>query len=152
VEPLRTLQASVEVAAPPLRVWDVVSDVRRTGEWSPECRKVVPLGAVGAGTWLLGLNRRGAVRWPTLSRVVRHAPPSEISWRVTTNRAVWTYRAEPTATGTRLEQTRETPEGVTGFAAWFTRRLLGGQQVHDDELEAGMTAGLHRIRELVEAP
>jgi len=124
--------------------------VRRTGEWSPECRRVVPLGDVKEGAWLLGVNRRGAVRWATVSRVVRHAPPREISWRVLTNRSVWTYRTEPGGTGTLLVQTRATPQGVSAFARWFTRTLLGGQKAHDDELEAGMTDGLQRIKQLAE--
>ena len=35
------LSASVEVAASPEQVWEVVSDVRRMSEWSPECRRIV---------------------------------------------------------------------------------------------------------------
>ena len=150
MELVRTLQVSAEVAAPPPRVWEVVSDVRRTSEWSPECRRVVPLGQVKEGTLLLGMNRREAVRWVTVSRVVRHAPPHEISWRVMTNGSVWTYRTESTTTGTLLVQTRATPHGIGAFARGFTRILLGGQQAHDDELEAGMRAGLQRIKQLAE--
>jgi uncharacterized protein YndB with AHSA1/START domain len=151
VEPVRTLEVSVEVTASPSQVWEVVSNVRRTGEWSPECRRVVPLGDVGQGALLLGVNRRGTVRWVTLSRVVRYAPPHEISWRVLTNGSVWTYRTGPTPTGTLLTQTRTTPRGIGAFARGFTRTLLGGQQAHDDELEAGMSDGLQRIRRLAEA-
>ena len=39
-----------QVESPPAAVWRVVSDVRRTGEWSPECRRVVPLGPLRLGT------------------------------------------------------------------------------------------------------
>jgi uncharacterized protein YndB with AHSA1/START domain len=146
----RPLQASVDVAAPPDVVWRVVSDVRRTGEWSPECTRVVPLGGVRAGGWLLGLNRRGRVRWATLSRVTRFEPGRQISWDVVTNGSRWTYRIEPTDSGTRITETRETPDGVKAVAAWFTRRLLGGTDVHDRELAAGMADGLARIKALVE--
>jgi hypothetical protein len=143
--PVRSLQASVEVKASPQQVWDVVADLRRTPEWSPECRRVVPLR-----DWLVGFNRRGRVVWATLSRVTRRDAGREIAWRVLTNRSVWTYRIEATDDGTRLTETRETPEGVAGFASWFTKRLLGGQDVHDSELEAGMASGLERIKALVE--
>lgn len=147
----RPLRASTEIAAPPADVWTVISDVRRTGEWSPECFKVVPFGVVRPGTWLFGLNRRGGTRWPTLSRIVRFEPDHEIGWAVVTNGAVWTYRLEPSESGTRLTETRETPDGVRAFARFFTRSFLGGQRAHDDELEAGMAEGLQRIKAAVEA-
>ena len=70
---------------------------------------------------------------------------------VLTNRAEWTYRLEPRKEGTRLTETRRTPRGESVFAVWFTKRLLGGQTLHDDELEAGMQKGLQHIKQLVEA-
>lgn len=147
----RSLSADVVVAAPPQAVWAVVSDVRRTGEWSPECARVVPLGRPRRGVFLLGFNRRAKVRWTTVSRVGRYEPEREISWTVLTNRSEWTYRLEPQAEGTRLTETRRTPRGEGAFAVWFTERLLGGQAAHDDELEAGMKAGLERIKHLAES-
>ena len=142
----RRLRAATEIAASPAQVWRVVSDVRRTGEWSPECVRVIPVRG-----WLLGVNRRQRVWWATLSRVVEHQPNRVISWVVKTNGAQWTYRLSPVEGGTRLEQTRETPGGVKRVAGWFTRSLLGGQAVHDEELEAGMASGLQRIKAIVEA-
>lgn len=150
-EASRPLHAAVDIAAPAPAVWRVVSDVRRTGEWSPECRRVVPFGAVRDGCWLLGFNRRGAVRWATLSRVVRYQPDREISWRVVTNGAEWAYRLEATASGTRLTETRHAPGGIGRFARWFTGAFLGGQDGHDGELEHGMARGLERIKQIAEA-
>ena len=143
--PVRTLRADIEIAAAPEKVWRIVSDVRRTPEWSPECRRVVQFGER-----LLGLNRRGLLWWPTLSRITRLAPGTEISWRVQTNRAVWTYGLEPIEGGTRLVESREMPDGSAPFASWFARVFLGGQDGHDDELEAGMASGLARIKALAE--
>lgn len=146
----RPLTATLDVAAPPSRVWDVVSDVRRTGEWSPECRCVVPLGRLRAGALLVGVNRRGRVGWVTLSRVTTWAPGREIGWVVLTNRSEWRYRLDPSGTGTTLTQTRRTPRGEGRFALWFTRVLLDGQAAHDAELEQGMADGLRRIAALAE--
>jgi uncharacterized protein YndB with AHSA1/START domain len=146
----RPLTASIDVARSPAEVWDVVSDVRRTGEWSPECVRVVPLGRLRRGTLMLGLNRRGRVRWATLSRVTAFAPGREIGWVVLTNRSEWRYELRPTATGTSITQTRRTPRGEGRFALLFTRVLLGGQARHDGELERGMRDGLQRIATLVE--
>jgi Polyketide cyclase / dehydrase and lipid transport len=146
----RPLHASVEVSAAPGEVWRVAADLRRTREWSPECSRVIPLGRVHQGGWLLGLNRRGWVRWATLSQIVRYEQDREIAWKVLTNRSVWTYRLEPTDAGTKITETRETPDGIGRFARAFTEVLLGGQQLHDDELEAGMTCGLEKIRAVAE--
>ena len=145
------LTASIEVAAPPAAVWRVVSDVRRTGEWSPECRHVVPLGPVRLGALLIGVNRRDRVRWVTVSRVTSCEPGREIGWRVLTNRSEWRYELRPGPAGTAVTQTRRTPRGEGRFALWFTRAFLGGQAPHDAELAEGMARGLERIRDIVEA-
>ena len=145
--PVRPLRASIDIAATPDAVWRVISDVRRTGEWSPECRRVVPAG----GSWLLGFNQRGRTRWVTLSRISTSVPGREIAWRVVTNGSVWTYRLGPGEAGTSLVETREVPGGVHRVAAWFTRVFLGGQATHDDELEAGMQTSLQRIKAVAES-
>ena len=150
VEPL-PLTASIDVAASPATVWSVVSDVRRTGEWSPECARVLPLGPVRVGALLVGLNHRGRVRWATLSRVITYVPEQEIGWRVLTNRSEWRYQLRPGPAGTSISQTRRTPRGEGRFALWFTRAFLGGQERHDAELEAGMHDGLGRIKAIAEA-
>jgi hypothetical protein len=141
----RPLTATLDVAASPDRVWDVVADVRRTGEWSPECRRVLPLGRLRPGALLVGVNRRRRVGWVTLSRVTTCTPGRELGWVVLTNRSEWRYRLEPNGSGTTITQTRRTPRGEGRFALWFTRVLLDGQATHDDELEEGMAEGLRRI-------
>jgi uncharacterized protein YndB with AHSA1/START domain len=149
-QPVRQLQASIDIDAPPDRVWRVISDVRSTPQWSPECTRVVPVGAIRKGSWMLGLNRRNATRWATLSQVTRYEPDQEIGWVVRTNGAIWTYHLEAIADGVRLVETRDTPNGVGAIARWFTRAFLGGETGHDDELETGMASGLQRIKAIVE--
>jgi hypothetical protein len=144
------LNASIEITAPVADVWRIVSDVRRTGEWSPECVRVRPLGRVRRGAFLIGFNRRGRARWATLSRVVRFEPDQEIAWHVLTNKSVWSYTLRPTERGCELTSARRTPDGVGRVAALFTSAFLGGQAAHDTELEAGMRSGLERIKALAE--
>jgi hypothetical protein len=148
---VQPLTASIEVAASPAKVWRVVSDVRRTGEWSPECSRVLPLGRLRVGALLLGLNHRKRVRWATLSRVITYLPDREIGWRVLTNRSEWRYQLRPGPLGTSITHTRRTPRGESRFALWFTRAFLGGQTCHDAELEHGMDQGLQRIKAIAEA-
>jgi hypothetical protein len=148
--PPRPLTASTEIAASPDDVWRVVSDVRRTSEWSSECRRVFARRSLRVGSLMLGINRRKAVTWVTLSRITELEIGRSIAWVVLTNRSVWTYRVTPSGVGALLTETRETPRGETRFALWFTRVLLGGQGVHDDELEAAMASGLELIKARVE--
>lgn len=149
--PVRPLEASVDIAAPPEAVWRIVSDVRRTGEWSPECRKVLARAKIGQGSRFVGINRRGPIAWPTNAKVTRFDPPRTLAYRITENGATWTYDLQPTETGTRLTERRDASEGITGFSAVFTRIFLGGNAGHSDELESGIRQGLARIKTIAEA-
>lgn len=148
----RPLTATVDIDAPPPRVWSVVSDIRRTGEWSPECRKVIPIGGVRRDSMFIGLNRRGPIGWATLSKITSYIPDVEIGWQVTTNWSEWTYKLKAIDGGTRLTQTRRTPRGEAKIGVLFARYLLGGIEGHDDELEEGMLAGLQKIKDIAETP
>jgi hypothetical protein len=144
------VSAAVDVSAPVDEVWAVVSDLTRMGEWSPECRRVLLVGRprAGVGTRLLGINRRGAAVWPTLSRVVRHEPGRAVAWRVRESAATWSYELAPVEGGTRLTARRELAaySPLTRLAA----PLIGGAQGHDDELAAGLRITLERIRDAIE--
>lgn len=146
------LAASVTIAAAPEKVWAIVSDVRRMGEWSPQCRKVIVWGKeVRGGTWFTGINRRKLVVWATNCQVVRYDEGRAISWRVRENRARWSYEvADDDAGSTRLTERREMPDGVPPLAALFADRFLGGVEGHADEMIAGMQTTLERIKTVAE--
>ncbi len=146
------LEASLHIDAPPDAVWRVVSDLRRTGEWSPECRKVIVWGRepVRRGTRITGINRRKLMVWPTTSRLHLYAAGRAIGWTVFESRARWSYQLEPEGKGTRLTERRESPDGVSPFARVFSNALLGGDSPHDAELVVGMHTTLQRIKALVE--
>ena len=144
------VNASVDIAAPPERVWDVVSDVSRMSEWSPECRRIVVLGSPGqgVGTRLLGLNRRGWAVWPTTSKVVRFEPGRAVAWKTRESGATWTYELSPTVSGTSLTGRRDLPRFTIGTT--LMAPLIGGAEGHDRELADGLRTTLHRIRAAVE--
>lgn len=145
------ISASVEVAAAPEQVWELVSDVSRMGEWSPECRRIIVLGTPkrGLGTKFLGFNRRGWAMWPTTSTVVRFEPGEAIAWKTRESGATWTYELEPTAAGTRLTGRRELPAYTVGTK--MMAPLIGGAQGHDEELAEGIRTTLGRIKASVES-
>ncbi len=145
------LTASADIDAPVEVVWAAVSDLRRMPDFSPELRKVVPLGrrTSGVGARILGLNRRGLAAWPTTSRVTRWEPGRAIAWRTRQSGATWVYELEPgPAGGTRVTARRVLPAYTAGTA--LLAPLIGGAAGHDRELGDGMATTLARIKAAVE--
>lgn len=147
------IERSLEIGAPPAAVWSVVADLRRMGEWSPQCRRMLVLGRrVRVGTRTVNLNSDGWKWWPTTSRVVRFEPERAVSFRVDQNRTVWTFELEPAPTGgTRVTQRRTIPQGVSGMSNLLTERVLGGTDRFEAGLGEGMERTLQRLRSEVEA-
>lgn len=145
------ISASVDVAAPPERVWAVVSDVTRMPEWSPELRRLYPVGGrePRVGMRLIGVNRRGYALWPTTSTVVRLEPERAVAWKTRQSGATWTYELEPTAVGTRLTGRRELAKYTLGTALFAP--VIGGAAGHDRELADGIRSTLDRIKTTIEA-
>ena len=146
------IQHSIEIAAPPATVWGIVSDLRRMGEWSPQCVRMAVLGReVGVGTRTLNLNRDGWKRWPTSSRVVVFEPEQTLAFRVPLNRTVWTYELEPSATGTVLTESRRAPSGVSRLSNIAVGAALGGTEAFEASLSDGIRRTLERIKVEAEA-
>jgi len=94
----------VHVDATPERVYAVVSDVTRMGEWSPETKKCEWLDGVtgpAVGARFKGSNKRGLVSWSTKPRVVAADPGREFAFDVDTDTR-WTYRFAPDGDGTMV--------------------------------------------------
>lgn len=144
------IQASIEIDAPPAAVWAVVSDLRNMPRWSPQTRKSILRGENGEGARFVNINRKGVLVWPTRSKVVTFEPEKEIAWRVKDNFTVWSLRLEPTATGTKLTQTREAPEGISDISVRLTKTVLGGVDSFTQELQRDMGTTLGRIKAEVE--
>ncbi len=151
IEPL--LEETIEVAAPPVQVWALVSDLARMASWSPQVvRTIVRGGPVSLGTRTININRRGLLVWPTRSTVIRFEPHREIAFRVQENNAVWSFTLEPTdAGGTRIIQRREAPDGLSTVSVKLTDVAFGGQPAFTAELREGMRETLARIKSEVEA-
>ena len=103
--------------ASPEEVWQVVSDLGRMPEFSPELRKAFVIGRPGVGANIIGINRRKAVVWPTTSKVVRWEPGQAVAWKTRESGATWVYELEPTATGTSVTGRRVLPRFTIGTVA-----------------------------------
>jgi uncharacterized protein YndB with AHSA1/START domain len=142
------LEESIEIAAPPARVWELVRDPRQMSRWSPQTWKSFLRGGgqPGVGSRFVNVNRKGLLVWPTTSKVVRFEPEREIAWRVKENYTIWSLTLEPAGTGTRLVQRREAPEGISDVSVRLVNAAMGGQDRFTDDLRAGMRDTLLQIK------
>lgn len=146
-----SLEASIDIAASPQDVWAIVSDLKRMGEWSPQCRRMRVSGEVREGTTTFNLNRKGLLVWPTTSKVIRFEPNKAIAFRINENRSIWSYTLEATDTGTRVVERREAPTGTSGLSQFLVKTVFGGADSFEADLVVGMNATLARIKHEAEA-
>ena len=144
------LRAEIDIDAPVSRVWSLVSDLSRMPQWSPQCRMMKLLGPLRPGTRTLNLNRRNMLFWPTTSTITEVLPERKLAFRIPLNTSVWTYELEPTASGTRLVETRHAETGVTAVSTAATNAALGGVENFEKELLEGMNQSLTRIKAAAE--
>lgn len=149
----RELYAEATVAAPPERVWALLTDFARMTQWSPELVRMVPLkrGGLRVGQWYLGVNRRKAVIWPTRSVLAILEPGRTLAWDTKSSGARWIWEISPDPAGTRVVHRRPVPSGVTLLSRAFAPLALGGSDEHADELEAGMAQTVARLKAAAEA-
>ena len=150
----RTHQGAVVVAATPEAVYDLISDITRTGEWSPVCTSCwwddeAEAGRVGA--WFTGHNEVPARTWETRSQVVAADRGREFAWLVGGAFVRWGFTLEAEGAGTRLTETWEfLPEGLSMFADKFGDRAA--DEIEDRTLQAyaGIPTTLAAIKEIAE--
>lgn len=136
---------SAEINADPHRLWVLVTDVTRMGEWSPECYRcewVDGGNGPAVGARFRGHNKMGPMRWSTVSEVVVCDPGREFAFvaRHWTGAATrWTYRFEPAPRGTLVTETYGTEEGPALILG--LDRLLQRPR----RLKNGMRATLERL-------
>ncbi|GGM78983.1 hypothetical protein GCM10012275_57020 [Longimycelium tulufanense] len=105
------LSASAEVLAPAERLYTLVSDVTRMGEWSPECTGGEWIsGEPGrVGSRFHGHNKVGEQTWTTECEVVSAEHPHRFTWVVLASPAdreilTWSFEIESNGASSRLTQ------------------------------------------------
>lgn len=141
------LEASIDIAAPPEKVWSVLADLRRISELSPTTLKMVALGGVRDGAFTVNVNKVGWKIYPTTSRIVRFEPNKALAFRMNENRTVWAYELEPTATGTRVVETRTVDaRGLPGWLVQTIKVAMGGEEKFEADLVSGMQETLSKVK------
>lgn len=141
----------MQIEASPQVVWDLVADVPRMGEWSPECTRCEWLeGSSGpiVGARFRGYNRFGLWRWQRQVVVTAAEPGVEFGFVTLgandAEQTRWRYRFFPTATGTEVQ---ESFEGVTRplyLHLWLV--MPGMTSVRKRQIQRGMVRTLERLK------
>ncbi len=151
---IRSHQQSITIEASPETLYDLVSDITRTGEWSPVCTKCWWDDGQSAhvGAWFTGHNELPHRTWETRSVVVAAERAQEFAWVVGGSFVRWGFTFSPTETGTNLTESWEfLPEGITRFNEMYgeeadTQIADRTQQAHD-----GIPKTLAAIKEIAES-
>lgn len=147
---------SIDIAAAPKKVYALVSDITRMGEWSPECRsctwaREATGPTVGARFKARNQGRRGPP-WFNTPTVTVADPDREFAFNRTgpgMGSYTWRYRLEPTATGTELTESYDAEPPVPKLMSWLTEKWVGSTD-RDAELHDGMVTTLQRIKTAAE--
>lgn len=126
---LAELKVEARIAAPADTLYALVSDITRTGEWSPENVGGRWLGVAAGpavGARFRGSNRRGFRRWSTTCKVVAADPARHFAFDVAFAGipvARWSYEFTADDAGTLVRETWNDRR-----PGWFARgaRLVMG--------------------------
>ncbi|MFV8297117.1 SRPBCC family protein [Mycolicibacterium fortuitum] len=149
------LERRITIDATPSAVWNIIRDVRRMPQWSPQVVSVKLSDSdddIRLGTTFTNLNHHGGLEWITHGEVVLYVPEKEIAFRIAENYTIWSFSiSADEAAATVLTQQRETPDGISQFSLELTESHLGGQQAFTELLEAGMEQTLAAIKACAES-
>jgi len=147
-------ETAMEMAAAPERVWSLLADVTRMGEWSPVCGRCEWTdGAVGpeVGARFVGHSRQGIVRFSRVCEVTASDPGRDFAFRTFFQGAEstrWRYQFEPTPTGTRVTESYE----VVVMPRWvrFLHHFPGMHAKARRDARRNMTSTLACLRSAAE--
>lgn len=146
---------SIYVEASPAQVWDLVTDIKRTGEWSPICKECwwkEPATGVEEGAWFHGRNEANGKTWETQSLVVAAQKPKEFTWMVAGKAVRWSYTLAPEGSGTRLTESWSIPEdGFPLLEKFFGENMESELAVRRDAALSGIPETLAAIKRVAEA-
>jgi hypothetical protein len=149
-------EVSIDIAARPVDVYALVSDITRMGEWSPECvRCTWTKGATGpvVGARFKATNKghRGPAWFNTPSVTVAD-PGEEFAFNRNgpgIGSYTWRYVFEPTSTGTRLTESFDAERPLGPVMTWITEKWTGSTD-RDADLHRGMETTLARLKSAAE--
>jgi hypothetical protein len=145
---------SVIVALDPDKLYALVSDVTRMGEWSPQCRACWwddPGAGAVQGAWFTGRNETPQRTWETRSQVVAAEPGRAFVWEVNNGWVRWGFALAPAGRGCELTQSWAfLPAGIAGFHERFGEQAEEQIAVRSASALAGIPVTLAAIKATAE--
>ncbi len=146
------------IEASPEALYELIADVTRTPEITPDIVKVAWLdGATGpaVGARFKATNKQGrGPNWSNKPVITVLEPGREIAWERTEpfgGTVEWRYRFEPEGTGTRITESYRVVKPLRLFG-WFIIGTLYGMKDRRGDLRASMGRTLERLAEMLEVP
>jgi len=144
-------EASIQIAARPEIVYDLIADVTRMGERSPECYRAKWLDdATGpqVGARFKGYNRVGPIRWATTCVVTQAESGREFAFTVVNGQGreetQWRYLIEPDGAGCTVTESYQFL-----WCPWAAR-VAELPFPRDRQLRRGLHATLASIKRVAE--
>jgi hypothetical protein len=150
-----TGEARIRISAAPGKVWTMVADVTRMGEWSPEttsCEWIPPATGPKVGARFKGRNKRGRGRWTRTCEVTACVRAKEFAFvtKPESPETLWRYVFSPAAGGTEVVETFELVKPISRYRRLQT--IVGfGVKDRVPDLVEGMEKTLERLRVAAEA-
>jgi len=123
-----TVQVQTRIAAPPERVWAIITEIELMPSMSTELQSVRWQGGAsgpGLGNTFVGRNKNPALgEWETTSFVVECDAPRVFAWAVSDPEqpsARWRFTLQPADGGTQLQQWAQLGPGPSGLSIAITR-------------------------------
>ena len=138
------------IAADPATVYRLVSDVTRTGEWSPETRSARWLGGAtgpAVGARFRGVNRWGLVIWARTCVVEEAEPGKRFVFRTLPGPGLpdstrWSYEIEDVSGGTRVTESYEILQAMPD---WLQSTVGAALLPHHQDMRPHMAETLARL-------
>jgi uncharacterized protein YndB with AHSA1/START domain len=144
-------QGTIRIQAPPEKVYDMVTDVTRMGEWSPECMRAEWVGGAtgpAPGARFKGHNKLNwLIRWSTTPTVKVADPGKEFTFETGkpgNEETRWTYRFAPKDGGTELTESFESLR----YGAFM--KTMARPEKRTAKLTADIQQTLERIKQAAE--
>ena len=146
-------EARLHIEAPAEKLYALVADVTRMGEWSPETIKAEWVdGAAGpvVGARFRGHNKRKA-GWKTTGTIVAAEPGREFAFEVGKGETVWRYTFEPSGPGTDVIESFEIVKEPNVVIRRLNKLGTGvSWEDRPDQMVAGMHETLARLKVVAE--
>jgi ribosome-associated toxin RatA of RatAB toxin-antitoxin module len=153
--PARTYQQSIVIRATPEAVYDLVSDITRTGEWSPVCKACWwdDAGEAGqVGAWFTGRNELPERTWETRSQIAAADRGREFAWIVGRGLVRWSFTFEPEGADTRLTETWQfLAAGIAMFQQTYGDRAGAEVEARTRQAHDGIPQTLAAIKRIAES-